>query len=105
MNVLLIEDSPDYAELIQQWLSLAGEKVPFVLNWTDSLAAGVNRLAQGAVDVVLLDLGLPDSDGVETFLATRAQAPGIPVIILSAADSESLALQMKIGRASCRERV
>src|SRR5258708_11177657 len=94
MNVLLIEDSPDYAELIQQWLSGAGEKVPFVLNLRDSLAAGMKRWAQGGVDVVLLDLGLPDSEGVETFLAARTQAPGIPIIILSAADSESLALQM-----------
>ena len=94
LNVLLIEDSPDYAELVQQWLSGTGEEIAFTLNWTDSLAAGLDRLAQGAVDVVLLDLGLPDSDGVETFLATRTHAPGIPVIILSAAGSESLALQM-----------
>jgi len=94
LNVLLIEDSPDYAELVQQWLSDTGDEAAFVLSWTDSLAAGLDRLAQGAVDVVLLDLGLPDSYGVETFLSTRAHAPGIPVIILSAADSESLALQM-----------
>jgi pilus assembly protein CpaE len=94
LSVLLIEDSPDYARLVQQWLSSAGEDIAFVLNWTDSLIAGLARLAQGGIDVVLLDLGLPDSDGVETFLATRRHAPGIPVIILSGADSESLALQM-----------
>ena len=94
LNVLLIEDSPDYAELVQQWLSGAGEEVAFLLSWTDSLAAGLDRLAQGSIDVVLLDLGLPDSQGIETFLATRRHAPGIPVIILSAAGSESLALQM-----------
>jgi DNA-binding response OmpR family regulator len=94
LNVLMIDDSPDYAALVRVWLSGTGEEAGYVLNWSDSLAAGLERLARGFVDVVLLDLGLPDSDGVETFLATRAHAPGIPVIILSGADSESVACQM-----------
>jgi Flp pilus assembly CpaE family ATPase len=93
LKVLLIEDSPEYAELVQTWFSPSGE-IAFALNWTDSLAAGLKRLGQGGVDVILLDSGLPDSDGLETFLRTRAQAPGVPVIILSAGNSESLALQM-----------
>jgi Flp pilus assembly CpaE family ATPase len=93
LKVLLIEDSPEYAELVQTWLSPSGE-IAFTLNWTDSLAAGLERLRQGGVDLILLDPGLPDSDGLETFLRIRTQAPGVPVIILSAGDSESLALQM-----------
>jgi DNA-binding NarL/FixJ family response regulator len=56
--------------------------------------AGLNRLAQGGVDVVLLDLGLPASNGLETFTKMKARASGIPIIILSAAGSELLALQM-----------
>lgn len=94
LTVLLIEDNPDYAGLVQHWLSTTAEDVAFVLNWTDTLAAGLDRLAEGAVDVVLLDLGLPDSCGVETFLAIRAQAAGAPVIVLSGGEGESLALQM-----------
>jgi Flp pilus assembly CpaE family ATPase len=94
LKILLIEDSPDYAELVQQWLSAAADQAAFDLIWTDSLSAGLNRLSQGGVDVILLDLGLPDSDGVDTYLATRANAPSIPVIVLSAGDSESLALRM-----------
>jgi len=94
LNVLLIEDSPDYAGLVQQWLSSTEGDVTFVLNWTDTLAAGLSRLAQGSVDAVLLDLGLPDSEGLETFLATRRRAPDLPIVILSAADSESLALRV-----------
>jgi Flp pilus assembly CpaE family ATPase len=94
LNVLLIEDNPDYTELVQHWLSAGGDEVAYVLNWTDSLAAGMRRLSQGGVDVILLDLGLPDCTGVETFTSTRAYAPGIPIIVLSAGDSESLALQM-----------
>lgn len=94
LNVLLIEDSPDYAGLVQQWLSSAEGDIAFVLNWTDTLAAGLSRLAQGSVDAVLLDLGLPDSAGLETFLTTRRHAPGLPIVILTAADSESLALRV-----------
>ena len=93
LTVLLIEDNPDYAELVQTWLSPNGE-IAFTLNWTDTLATGLSRLGRGGVDVILLDLGLPDSDGLDTYKRTRAQAPDVPVIILSAGDSESLALQM-----------
>ncbi len=93
LKVLLIEDSPGYAELVQAWLSPGGE-IAFGLNWTDSLAAGLKRLTQGGMDVILLDLGLPDSDGLATFAGIRAHAPDILVIILSAGDSEMLALQM-----------
>jgi pilus assembly protein CpaE len=93
LKVLLVEDSPEYAELVQSWLSPGGE-LAFELNWTDSLAAGLERLRQGGLDMILLDPGLPDSDGLETFLGIRAQVPGVPVIILSAGDNESLALQM-----------
>ncbi len=94
LTVLLVEDSPDYAELIQDWLAAGSDEMSFVLNWTDTLSAGVKRLASGGVDVMLLDLGLPDSNGATTFAKIRAQAPDVPVIVLSAADSESLALQL-----------
>jgi pilus assembly protein CpaE len=93
LTVLLIEDSSDYAALVQQWLSLITD-INFVLHWTDSLAAGLSRLKQGGVDVILLDLGLPDSNGVETFTRTKLKASGVPVILLSGDSSERLALQL-----------
>jgi Flp pilus assembly CpaE family ATPase len=94
INVLLIEDDPDYAELVEQWLSSTPSADCFCLQWTDTLAHGLNRLAEGNVDVILLDLGLPDSTGVPTFTALGEHAKDIPVIILSGGDSESLALRM-----------
>jgi Flp pilus assembly CpaE family ATPase len=94
VRVLLIEDNPDYAELVQQWLASAGDDAKFDLSWTDTLAGGLNRIAQGDMDVILLDLGLPDSHGMETYAAVKARALGVPTIILSAADSESLAIEM-----------
>lgn len=94
LTVLLIEDSPQYAHLVQQWLSDSAEGNGFLLNWTDSLAAGMSRLERGGVDVILLDLGLPDCSGVETYAQTRARAPKTPILILSSAESEALALEM-----------
>lgn len=94
LTVLLVEDSPDYAELVQDWLAMGREDMSFVLNWTDTLAAALKRLGAGGVDVILLDLGLPDSNGAPTFEKIRAQARDIPIIVLSAGDSESLALQL-----------
>ena len=94
LTVLLIEDSPQYAQLVQHWLAHVSGGAGFVLNWTDSLADGMTRLERGGVDVILLDLGLPDCSGMDTFTQTRARAPKTPIVILSSADSESLALQM-----------
>ena len=94
LTVLLIEDSPPYAQLVQQWLAHDTAGARFILNWTDSLADGMTRLERGGVDVILLDLGLPDCSGMDTFTQTRASAPKTPIVILSSADSEALALQM-----------
>lgn len=94
LTVLLIEDSPQYAQLVQHWLTHVAGGAGFILNWTDSLADGMSRLERGGVDVILLDLGLPDCSGMDTFKQTRARAPKTPIVILSSADSESLALQM-----------
>jgi len=94
LTVLLIEDSPQYAHLVQHWLSDSAEGTGFLLNWTDSLAAGMSRLERGGVDVILLDLGLPDCNGIESYRQTRARALKTPILILSAADSEPLALEM-----------
>jgi pilus assembly protein CpaE len=92
LTVLLIEDNREYAALVQRWLS-PKEDIEFVLNWADSLLAGLNHLEKGNVDAILLDLGLPDSRGLETFTTTKLHAPGIPILILSGSETESLALQ------------
>jgi len=92
-TVLLIEDSREFAELIRRWL-LPQDDIEFVLDWSDSLVAGLNRLTKGGVDAILLDLGLPDSRGLATFNTARMHAPNAPIIILSSGDKESLAVQM-----------
>ena len=94
LTVLLIEDRPDHAALVQRWLTSNVEKEEFVLNWADSLEAGLRRLAHGGVNVVLLDLGLNDSGGSRTFEAVRTHPANVPIIVLSGSDNERLALQM-----------
>jgi DNA-binding response OmpR family regulator len=92
-RVLLIEDDPKYVALVQQWLS-HGTESAFVLIWTNSLRAGLSQLQRGGVDVILLDLGLPDSGGLESFSKIKRQAGGVPLIVLSGDSSEQLALEL-----------
>jgi Flp pilus assembly CpaE family ATPase len=94
LKILLIEDAIEYAELIHDWLCGQGTDGSFLLTWTDSLAAGVKKLETETVDVILLDLSLPDSKGIDTYNRISQAAPGTPVIVLSAGKSESLALAM-----------
>jgi Flp pilus assembly CpaE family ATPase len=95
ISVLLIEDNAEFARLVQHWLAISGGETTFALSWADTLAGGLSQMARGGVDVVILDLGLPDSEGLGTFGAVRKRAGAghIPIVILSGSDTESLALQ------------
>ncbi len=91
-KILLIEDNPGDARLLGEALSdAAGHS--FDLEHVKDLGAALDRLAQGGIDVVLLDLSLPDSAGLETFAKTHAAAPEVPMIVLSGQDDEALAIQ------------
>ncbi|MCX9086044.1 MAG: response regulator, partial [Candidatus Methanoperedens sp.] len=65
----------------------------FDVEWKERLSIGLERLAKKGIDVVLLDLNLPDSKGFNTFTKTLAQAPEIPIIILTGLDDETLAIR------------
>ncbi len=92
IRVLLIEDNLGDARLIEENLRDAGYRT-FQLTRKSTLREGLTLLRERAdVDVVLLDLGLPDSLGIETFTAVDAQAPGVPIIVLTGVSDESLAV-------------
>jgi diguanylate cyclase (GGDEF)-like protein/PAS domain S-box-containing protein len=98
IRILLIEDNPDEAELVQEMLTVFRE-FSFVLEHVDTLAAGLERLINGQpqsdpVDVVLLDLNLPDSSGAHTFERLYQHAPWVPVILMTGEDNQERALQM-----------
>jgi diguanylate cyclase (GGDEF)-like protein len=90
-SVLLIEDNPGDARLIREMLA-EEEAVPFVLTHADRLSRGIEVLAQKATDLVLLDLSLPDSHGLDTFSKVYAHSPKVPIIVLSGNDDRQLAL-------------
>ena len=66
---------------------------PFLIEAATSLAHGIARLRQGDIDVVLVDLALPDSQGIATFDRLFAAAPQTPIMTLSAPDDEALSIQ------------
>ncbi len=92
INVLLIEDNPGDTRLIRELFAEA-KAVSACLLCAGRLSSGLKQLAEGGVDVVLLDLSLPDSQGFDTFTKFRAQAPAVPVIVLTGLDDEELALR------------
>jgi DNA-binding NarL/FixJ family response regulator len=89
IGILIIEDSPVQARLIEEMLS----EVPgarFHLEWADRLSKGLECLAGGGIDLVLLDLTLPDSWGLDTFIRVRTAHPAIPVVVLTGAGDEKV---------------
>jgi PAS domain S-box-containing protein len=91
-KVLLVEDSPGDARLMREYLAdPAG--TAFRLEHASTLEAGLERLTKGDIDLVLLDLSLPDSPMPETFKRVHACAPEVPIIVMSGLDDEKFAIQ------------
>lgn len=92
VKILLVEDNPGDARLIQEWLIEAmGTDVH--LEYADRLSVGLERMTSGDPDVVLLDMNLPDSHGIETFTRMHAKNNTIPIIVLSGLDDEVAGLE------------
>jgi DNA-binding response OmpR family regulator len=86
-TVLLVEDDAGIARPLAQALQTNGYAVVHVSSGAAALARA--RQAGLPLDVVVLDLGLPDLDGVEVCRLLRAAAPGVPVLMLTARASEA----------------
>lgn len=82
IKVLLIEDNPGDARLIQEMLNRAIE-YQFELTHAENLENGRKLLSEKNFDVVLLDLRLPDSKGFDTLIKVNKQAPKVPIVILT----------------------
>jgi len=92
INILLIEDNPGDVQLIKEMLT-EGERGRFALECADRLSVGLERLLSNNIGIVLLDLGLPDSQGFDTFAKTQAQAPQMPIVVLSDLADEAMAMK------------
>jgi signal transduction histidine kinase len=88
----LIEDDAGYARLIREIL-LDGYGGEHLFEWAPTLALGLEALRRQPVDVALVDLGLPDAEGLEAVVDVRAQAPRVPIVVLSGEGSVSKALE------------
>ena len=120
LRVLLIEDNSDDADLVRLGLEGessfysdyqhigcpcyacpyyvrekldSGKSFHFHVDWAATLMAGRERLAEGKTDLILLDLSLPDSHGMDTFRTIRRLAPELPVVILTGRDDQELGVQ------------
>ena len=92
IHVLLVEDNPGDRALMQIMLSEQSGK-PFELETAARLSTALERLASDSIDIVLLDLTLPDAQGFDTVIQLHERAPHVPLIVLTGLDDEELALK------------
>ncbi|MBU4211569.1 MAG: response regulator [Verrucomicrobia bacterium] len=92
-TVLLIEDDPADAQLIMEILREEPENAMEILH-VSTLAHGLKALACGGIDIVLLDLTLPDSSGHNTFAMLHEHVSTIPVIVLTGMDDKEMAIRI-----------
>ena len=92
IQVLLVEDNPGDARLIQEHLADAGATY-FKMETAQTLANALEKCSRPEIDVALLDLGLPDSVGLDTLKAFQSCATELPVVVLSGLNDEKIAIQ------------
>ncbi len=97
VNLLLVEDSPTDAQIVRRALrqttgAMEVRQGLFSVVRVDRLAMARQLLRQDSFDIVLLDLQLPDSQGLDTLDEVRAAAGDVPIVVLTGSDDDGLAL-------------
>ena len=92
IKILLVEDNPGDARLIREMLTEV-QNTSSHCECADRLSTGLERLAEGGIDVVLLDLSLPDSHGLNTLERVHAHAPEVPIVVMTGFDNEMLGVK------------
>lgn len=97
INILLVEDNPADRRLVAERLGSQHNGL-FQLFFAETAREALQQLNQQKISVILLDLQLPDCNELESLTRIRAAAPGIPVVVLSEVEDESLAIKaLKLG--------
>lgn len=91
-RILIITGKPADAEILKDVLGKARDG-PFEIEWLTQLSLGLERLIKGGIDAVLVDLSLPDSEGITTFDQLFAAVPHTPIMTLSEGDDDVLAIE------------
>jgi PAS domain S-box-containing protein len=92
IKVLLVEDSPSDAQLLCELLQDYPPQ-KFAIERAEQLEEAIRLVAETTFDVVLLDLTLPDSAGLDTCTRMRRAAPQVPIVVLTGVDDETIALE------------
>lgn len=90
LRILLVEDNPGDARLVAEALKESGEQ-QYELIHVERFQDAVDKLKAGDFHLILLDLTLPDSQGVNTFSRMRSLFPKVPIVVLTGYDDESMA--------------
>jgi diguanylate cyclase (GGDEF)-like protein len=92
IKVLLVESDREYLEVLRDRLGDVRSGTGIDMEWAGELSQALARLTQGGIDAILLDLELPDSEGMVTFDRTYAFAPDVPIIVLTNVEDEGLGI-------------
>jgi DNA-binding response OmpR family regulator len=96
IKILLIEDNPGDAKSIREMLKESDDTLYEVVH-TTRLDDGIKIIVRDDFDLILLDLGLPDSEGMDTFNIMKYNAPDIPIIVLTGLKEDIFAVSA-VGR-------
>lgn len=91
-QILILTDQPNDASTLEAALRKARDG-PYAIEWLRQLSAGLDRIAQGGIDAILVDMTLEDSVGIATFDRLLEAAPRTPILTLSAQEEEPLATE------------
>lgn len=92
IKVLLVEDNPGDARLLREALAETA-RGRFDLTHVDRLGEALLRLEEGRFDIILLDLSLPDAQGLDTVVWAHGQVPHLPIVVLTGLENEELAAE------------
>jgi two-component sensor histidine kinase len=88
LHILLVEDNPGDVRLLREMFATERPD-SYEITHMPRLGLALNHLAKGGVDIVLLDLGLPDGEGLDTVRRVRRLAPQVPLIVLTGRDDDA----------------
>lgn len=92
LKILLVEDNDQDAFLVEEYLKME-KKINFTLKHVEQLQDGIKCIIEQSFDIILLDLKLPDAEGLEVVERMHAAALDIPIVVLTGFDDESLGIK------------
>lgn len=93
IKVLLIEGRSEKTDSLERALT-AEDNLLFRIDRAEKLATGLERIREGNADLIVLNLTLPDSQGIDTLIRLQAEAPALPVVVLTELKDENLGLEV-----------